>query len=68
VQAHRQSLSKEENAIVCKGAMPPDWKPASQTVPGRDSQGAEKQWTGLDIDKYLGLKKVDVRNLLKPQN
>jgi IS5 family transposase len=51
VQAPRQSLSKEEKAIVSKGAMPADWKPAKRR---QKDMGA--RWTKKHGKSFFGYK------------
>jgi hypothetical protein len=42
VQAPRQSLSKEEKAIVSEGAMPTDWKPAERHQKDMEARRTKK--------------------------
>lgn len=49
VQGPRQSLSKEEKAIVSEGAMPADWKPAK-----RRQKDADARWTKKHGTSYFG--------------
>ena len=42
VQAPRQSLSKEEKAIVSEGAMPADWTPAKRRQKDMDARWTKK--------------------------
>jgi IS5 family transposase len=51
VQAPRQSLSKEEKAIVSEGAMPADWKPAK-----RRQKDMDARWTKKHGKSYFGYK------------
>jgi IS5 family transposase len=51
VEAPRQSLSKEEKAIVSEGAMPADWKPAKRRQKDRDAR-----WTKKHGKSYFGYK------------
>jgi IS5 family transposase len=51
VQAPRQSLSKEEKAIVSEGAMPADWKPAK-----RRQKDTDARWTKKHGKSYFGYK------------
>src|SRR5512133_3785264 len=53
VQAPRQSLSKEEKAIVSEGAMPADWKPAK-----RRQKDMDARWTRKHGKSYFGYKVV----------
>jgi IS5 family transposase len=49
VQAPRQSLSKEEKAIVSEGAMPADWKPAK-----RRQKDVDARWKKKHGKSYFG--------------
>ena len=51
VEAPRQSLSKEEKAIVSEGAMPADWKPAK-----RRQKDMDARWTKKHGKSYFGYK------------
>jgi IS5 family transposase len=49
VQARRQSMSKEEKAIVSEGVMPADWKPAK-----RRQKDVDARWTKKHSKSYFG--------------
>jgi IS5 family transposase len=51
VQAPRQSLSKEEKAIINEGAMPADWQPAK-----RRQKDMDARWTKKHGKSYFGYK------------
>ena len=51
VQAPKQSLSKEEKAIVDEGAMPAEWKPAQ-----RRQKDLDARWTKKHGKSYFGYK------------
>src|SRR3978361_2473086 len=51
VQAPKQSLSKEEKAIVSGGAMPADWKPTK-----RRQKDMDARWTKKHGKSYFGYK------------
>ena len=51
VQAPKQSLSKEEKALVGEGAMPADWTPAK-----RRQKDTEARWTKKHGKSYFGYK------------
>jgi IS5 family transposase len=51
VQAPRQSLSKEEKAIVSEGAMPADWMPAK-----RRQKDMDARWRKKHGKSYFGYK------------
>jgi transposase, IS5 family len=51
VQAPKQSLSKEEKALVREGAMPVEWKPAK-----RRQKDTEARWTKKHGKSYFGYK------------
>ena len=51
VQAPRQSLTKEEKAIVGEGAMPAGWKPAK-----RRQKDMDARWTKKYGKFYFGCK------------
>lgn len=51
VQAPKQSLSKEEKALVAEGAMPSTWKPAK-----RRQKDTDARWTKKHGKSYYGYK------------
>jgi IS5 family transposase len=51
VQAPKQSLSKEEKAVVIEGAMPAQWKPAK-----RRQKDLDARWTKKHGKSYFGYK------------
>ncbi|WP_223164921.1 transposase, partial [Massilia mucilaginosa] len=51
VQAPKQSMSKEEKALVGEGAMPIDWKPAK-----RRQKDMDARWTKKHGKSYFGYK------------
>ncbi|CAN7549395.1 IS5 family transposase [Duganella sp. LjRoot269] len=51
VQTPRQSINKEEKAIVTEGAMPADWKPAK-----RRQKDIDARWTKKHGKSYFGYK------------
>lgn len=51
MQAPKQSLSKEEKALVVEGAMPAQWKPAK-----RRQKDLDARWTKKHVKSYFGYK------------